>query len=91
MSQSKKTHSDRIREGLERWRGMPPGIPQVMVRQFERRINRGMTISDLTRSAALPSYLVSNARFNAHCDLHPAWGKRIRKLSDANSNKKKGS
>jgi hypothetical protein len=81
-------HRDRLREVALKWRGMPPGMPQALARQFERKANDGKTIKDLTDINS-ESYIVPNSRFRKHCDLNPAWGSKIRKLSDANAAKKK--
>jgi hypothetical protein len=67
---------------------MPPGMPQTLAQRFEREANDGKTIRDLTDINS-KSYIVPNSRFRKHCDLNPAWGNKIRKLSDANAAKKK--
>jgi hypothetical protein len=79
----------RKRAGEDKWRGKPPGLPTGLARKFEREINRGLSIKDLTSSAQEATYLASNARFRAQCRVDPAWGKRIEERNQVNVNKKK--
>jgi hypothetical protein len=81
-------HRDRLREVALKWMGKPPGMPKALAQKFEREAKGGKTIKDLTDINS-KSYIVPNSRFRKHCDLNPAWGKRMYRLSAANSGKKK--
>jgi hypothetical protein len=75
---SAKEHARRnhIREGLNRWRNAPPGIPNDMAVEFEAAIKAGKTISDLTNPVDGVAAFVSHDRFNKRCDLNPQWGRK---------------
>lgn len=67
----------------------PPGIPAKIATEFERRMRAGRTIYDLTQMATSKFYLVSRNRFKMHCEMHPAWGRLMKRLSRKNTLKKK--
>jgi hypothetical protein len=48
LSVKEYARRNHIREGLNRWRNAPPGIPNDMAVEFEAAIKAGKTISDLT-------------------------------------------
>jgi hypothetical protein len=79
---------DRLRASAFKWMGKPPGLPKALARQFEREAKGGKTIKDLTDLRS-KSYIVPHSRFRKHCTINPAWGKRMYRLSDVNSGKKK--
>ena len=87
-SAKEKSRRDRQREAALKWSGVPPGIPPELVRQFDKLLNAGKTIKDLT-DATSESFVVPASRFQKHCSLHPEWSVAVRKLSDANASKKK--
>jgi hypothetical protein len=43
-----ESHADRIRAGLLRWRGAPPGIPPEMADDFMSKLKAGSTVRKLT-------------------------------------------
>jgi hypothetical protein len=88
LSAKEKSRRDRQREAALKWSGVPPGIPPELVRQFDKLLNAGKTIKDLT-DATSESFVVPASRFQKHCSLHPEWSVAVRKLSDANASKKK--
>jgi hypothetical protein len=66
-----------------------PGLPAKLAIKFEKQMLGGKTITDLTMCATSKFYLVSISRFRKHCELNPAWGKKIDKLSRVNDCTKK--
>lgn len=66
-----------------------PGLPAKLAIKFDKQMLGGKTISDLTMCVTSKFYLVSISRFRKHCELNPAWGKKIDKLSRVNDSAKK--
>jgi hypothetical protein len=59
-----QSHSDLIRAGLSKWRGMPPGIPLAMADKFILKLKAGSTVRKLTAGGAkLGPSMVSRERF----------------------------
>lgn len=71
-----------------KWRHMAPGMTQALAKRFERRMEQGKTVKDLT-SPSLQTYVVPESRYKVHCRLHPVWAKRISKLNAASITKKR--
>lgn len=61
-----------------------PGMPAKLAIKFEKQMLGGKTITDLTMCATSKLYLVSISRYRKHCELNPAWGRKIDRLSKAN-------
>jgi hypothetical protein len=76
------------RKAAIKWRGQPTGMSAKLALKFEKEMNDGRTIADLTKSPKLKGYLVTACRFRKHCELNPAWGANMYKLSRINVGKK---
>jgi hypothetical protein len=69
------SHADKIRAGLAKWRGVPPGMPDV-ADQFMAKLRVGKTIKMLTSAPCTnPDYLCSYVRFKKQWELNPEWGR----------------
>lgn len=88
LSPEEVAHRDLLRELAFKWMGKPPGMSKALARKFEREAKSGKTIKDLT-DVHSKSYVVPNSRFRKHCEMHPAWGRKMYKLSAANASRKK--
>jgi len=79
------SHAERIRNGLARWRDVPPGvIPESIANEFMAKIKSGSTVRKLTGGGAYGPPMVSLDRFKKHCELHPAWAVEVWRISRKN-------
>jgi hypothetical protein len=75
------------RKAALKWRHMKPGMTPALAGRFERRMEQGNTVKDLT-SPGRKTYVVPESRYKVHCRLDPEWAKRIAKLNAASIGKK---
>jgi hypothetical protein len=78
------SHADKIRAGLSKWRGTPPGLPRVTAAEFMAALGAGKTIGQLTGLCTDPDFFCSYARFKKHCELNPEWGAEAWRISNKN-------
>ncbi|MBH5387014.1 hypothetical protein [Bradyrhizobium diversitatis] len=75
------------RKTSRKWWAMAPGMTAGLVDRFERGMKRGNTVNDLT-SPDRKTYVVPASRYKVHCQLHPAWAKRMTKINRDNISRK---
>jgi hypothetical protein len=81
-----QSHADRIRAGLLRWRGVPPGIPPAIADDFMSKLKAGSTVRKLTAGGKkLGPSIVRRDRLKKHCDVHPEWAAEAWRISRVNA------